>query len=647
MDSPPPAPYMTLSYRWGASSHIRLLSSNIASFRQGQPIANLPVLFRDIIEVCHHFSVRYLWIDCLCIIQDSKEDWEQESLAMQYVYSNSLCNLAASAAESPDSGLVYDRDLDFIRPGKIQSSLFSNKPRTFYIYDKTYWNRQIFYGPLHNRGWVFQERFLSPSVLYFAKDQLLWECRTNHRCEVFPQGIPSHWSDKAMDSLMEQRLSAQQIQGNRLTLKTFSLWTDLVQQYSRCDLTRPSDKLHAMAGIAKLFEEYTGDEYAAGLWKSCFTAMLDWRVFDATTCYSAGYRAPSWSWASVDSPVHIFGISMGAKILVDLEKLVIQTRTSDKMSAIVSGYAVLKAQVIPVVCRSVRPPFATFQAPTGTFMVKPYLDTMDSKLTDSDKIFYMPLKLGYLSSDDKVMRWVGGSWVFDDVGIDPGKVVEEYRKVVDNTNLRKEIRNQQAYQVSSKAGAQMDFKVELSNIPAFEEYEHVKTCEDFGVTIRHYLSRVGASQPRGVVNSDIYPVIYRLQAFHKGYILQDGQAHDLMSSKTLGNMWDTMNLSNEDRMVHDIHDVVEVYYEITLKSFIRHITQSILEGFVMDKDGPLSKRTSKYVLSLSEEEVSKIAREDKATGELRDRLNSEITKLEEARDVVEAARDEVETMRAM
>lgn len=143
----PSAPYMTLSYRWGPDPHLRLLSSNIASFRQGQPIMNLPVLFRDVIKVSHHFSIRYLWIDSLCIIQDSEEDWEKESLTMQYVYSNSTCNLAASASESPESRLTYKRNLDFIRPGKVQSSLFSDRLRTFYIYDKTYWNRQIFAGP--------------------------------------------------------------------------------------------------------------------------------------------------------------------------------------------------------------------------------------------------------------------------------------------------------------------------------------------------------------------------------------------------------------------------------------------------------------------------------------------------------------------
>ncbi|KAG7425967.1 hypothetical protein Forpi1262_v012127 [Fusarium oxysporum f. sp. raphani] len=198
-----------------------------------------------------------------------------------------------------------------------------------------------------------------------------------------------------MDSLMEHRSGMNPAQANRMTLGTFNLWSDLVQQYSRCDLTRPSDKLHAIAGVAKLFEEFTGDEYVAGLWKSYFAAMLDWRVFDPKSRDPAGYRAPSWSWASVDSPVWTFGLSAGAEFLVDLAKLVIKTRTPDKMSAILGASAVLKARVIPVVCQSIRMPFATFQAPAGNFKVQIHPDTIDTKFTEGDKISYMPLKLDY------------------------------------------------------------------------------------------------------------------------------------------------------------------------------------------------------------------------------------------------------------
>jgi len=52
-------------------------------------------------------------------------------------------------------------------------------------------------------------------------------------------------------------------------------WVNLVNQFSSCGLTFPSDRLNAMAGIAKLFEEVTDDVYLAGIWKSRFVEMLD------------------------------------------------------------------------------------------------------------------------------------------------------------------------------------------------------------------------------------------------------------------------------------------------------------------------------------------------------------------------------------
>ena len=75
------------------------------------------------------------------------------------------------------------------------------------------------------------------------------------------------------------------------SLDTFSLWNDLVQKYSRCDLTYPSDKLLAMAGVAKLFQGAINEKYLAGLWSSHVLTMMDWRVYDPRPRQSTQYRA--------------------------------------------------------------------------------------------------------------------------------------------------------------------------------------------------------------------------------------------------------------------------------------------------------------------------------------------------------------------
>ncbi|KAH7259113.1 P-loop containing nucleoside triphosphate hydrolase protein [Fusarium redolens] len=337
---------------------------------------------------------------------------------------------------------------------------------------------------------------------------------------------------------------------------------------------------------------------------------------------------------------------------------------------------------------------------------------------------------------DNVMRWVGGFWQFDDEDIDPWAVCNSYGAFVDN----KQEDSRTAHQILFPTTEPKDYKEALKKIPAFEEHEHVETFERFADTVRDNLRRFGASQPPGVVNSDIYPVIYRVQVSKWGSIAQEHldrvkdamkssyeeilrsvcpdsgstltlhhelknrlhsmfcetfnkakqdlelyceqetqkellqttnhqfpskllawrqlryvrafyrgiggeEAQNLVSSQTLGNMWSCMDLSSENRMMYDIHDVIKVYYEISLESFIRHVTQAIVEGFIMNKDGPLSKLTTEYVLNLPEEEVSEITKEDKITGQQREQLKSDIKELEGAKQIAKDARDKVEALK--
>ncbi|KAF4335143.1 RBTMx2 [Fusarium beomiforme] len=336
---------------------------------------------------------------------------------------------------------------------------------------------------------------------------------------------------------------------------------------------------------------------------------------------------------------------------------------------------------------------------------------------------------------DNVMRWVGGFWKFDDADIDPLAVCLKYGTFID----KKQAQTEAAREILYPATQPKDYTKALKKIPAFQEYEHVEPFEKFVGTVSAKLRRFGASQPPGVVNSDIYPVIYRVQVSKWGSIAQEHlervkdamkssyeeilhsvcpnsgstsilhlelktrlhsmfcetfnkakrdleiycqqetekellqttnpefssklvawrmlryarafyhgiggeKAQNLISSQTLEDMWKCMDLSGEDRMLYDIHDIIKVYYEISLESFIRHVTQTIVEGFVMDKDGPLSKLTTEYVLRLSKKEVSEITREDEITGGLREQLKSDIMKLEHAQEIAKAARNGVETL---
>jgi hypothetical protein len=95
------ARYATLSHRWGKSKVLRLTTSTMLRLQAGIPTAELAKTFQDAIFISRQLGITRLWIDSLCIVQDSKEDWERESSQMSNVYRHAVINVAASAA--PDS----------------------------------------------------------------------------------------------------------------------------------------------------------------------------------------------------------------------------------------------------------------------------------------------------------------------------------------------------------------------------------------------------------------------------------------------------------------------------------------------------------------------------------------------------------------
>jgi hypothetical protein len=102
-------------------------------------------------------------------------------------------------------------------------------------------------------------------------------------------------------------------------------WIGLVQNYTQRKLTFPQDKLTALAGLARIVAEKTGDRYLAGLWAAHLLEDLNWHVYvQEETSLGATptkgtvlgeatkpeeYRAPSWSWASLDAPVRFIPLS--------------------------------------------------------------------------------------------------------------------------------------------------------------------------------------------------------------------------------------------------------------------------------------------------------------------------------------------------
>ncbi|PVH73312.1 HET-domain-containing protein [Cadophora sp. DSE1049] len=308
--------YATLSHCWGRSGHARLSSSNLSSYRQRLPRSGLSKTFKEALTITRYLGLRYLWIDSLCIIQDSEKDWAKESSEMSRIYSNGSCNIAASSSLDGSEGLFHPRNPLAIRPTKIPLTREDTElGKRYWAVNAQVWQRNVEGAPLNRRGWVCQERLLSPCTLHFGIDQLYWECRTQTCCEFYPTGlpfiVPGVSKTKALFAMIESQLLNNSSDHDKIAVDGYRLWDDIVEKYSRSTLSFDTDKLVAVAGLAAEIYRIVNDQYCAGLWRKNFLSQLLWRVKPqdinkedqpAALPKTLQYIAPSWSWASVQRP---------------------------------------------------------------------------------------------------------------------------------------------------------------------------------------------------------------------------------------------------------------------------------------------------------------------------------------------------------
>ncbi|KAH7028792.1 heterokaryon incompatibility protein-domain-containing protein [Microdochium trichocladiopsis] len=280
-DYPDDLRYMTLSHCWGRLQSTRLQQGNLDFFRRNAiPQEALPKTFRDAIRLARHLGADYLWIDRLCIIQDSLEDWQAESVMMGEVYRNSLCNIAATTALDSSEGCLYPRDPRMLQPTPLVDG--------FYLCNRTSLDHPYH---LYTRAWVLQEILLAPRTLHCADSQLYWSCDGMRVSEEFSGGFtgwtpsmcnhPFHGSSKGFVEetlramIVQMRTADEDLIPSRRGPRPFTLvaylhtqpfwssavriWGQLVDIYTRTDLTFDTDRPMAIAGAADAFRPYLGD----------------------------------------------------------------------------------------------------------------------------------------------------------------------------------------------------------------------------------------------------------------------------------------------------------------------------------------------------------------------------------------------------
>ncbi|KAH7395597.1 heterokaryon incompatibility protein-domain-containing protein, partial [Cadophora sp. MPI-SDFR-AT-0126] len=385
--------YAVLSHCWGNE---RALTTTTASIKQHMKVilfSGLPATFLDAVKITRMLGIKYLWIDSLCIIQDQLSDWEHESAKMHEYYRNSYVTIAALDSKNSFAGILHQREVRSIQLlGSGKLFLRRKMPTARSIYENSI---------LESRAWCLQERLLSTRVINMGKSEILFECRTGHQREssallgdsFATQGFYRFGPDRlkrVLDGLESDPKSAERAPG---------VWYDLVQQYSRRNLTNPEDMLPAILGVAEQVKTYTGLTYMYGLWKEDMARGLLWandrRSFSEVSEEERQQTGePGWSWAAMTGYVKYWpmiqpSLLLGCKLDWDV------SRSSDRE-------LILRSRCFYVYLQESKPPsfraFMQYWDTTNVFHIYYHESHNLQRYTDQVR----GARVGWMFADEKI-----------------------------------------------------------------------------------------------------------------------------------------------------------------------------------------------------------------------------------------------------
>lgn len=335
------APYTALSYCWGEAQSFTTTLSTLSLVTAGFQTSELPQTLQDAVALTGKLGLEYLWIDSLCIIQDSPEDKADEIPKMAAYYKNAHATICAGGASSSDGFLHASHECE----KHPDLGLPKNLLRMPYICPVDSSSEEVGVGmvyfcediphllswePVSRRSWTLQEQLLSPRVLMYGS-RLVWQC---HSKQAADGGVEDWSQDRNTSDHRRIQLALRAADTNKSPEATpvsatsstkssstsdevnkppkdkdltslLQIWYHTLRMFSRRFLTYPSDKLPAIAGLATEVASISGDTYLAGHWRSQLLRELMWSTYpNIRLLKPPQWRAPTWSWASVDNDLY-------------------------------------------------------------------------------------------------------------------------------------------------------------------------------------------------------------------------------------------------------------------------------------------------------------------------------------------------------
>lgn len=354
--------YAALSYCWGnkddAKAQLKTEKSTLEERLQGIAFDTMTPATRDAIELTRAFGLRYIWIDALCIIQDDAADWSYESGQMDRVYQDAFVTFCALVSESCQESFVQRCAAvtvpfqSAIRPSINGDLLVRLEPR------EGDWPKQ---KPIDidrdlsswdKRAWTYQEERLSTRMVFFGASKVHFQCGTHQWSEGDDR--LRRLEDSAI-SLHDRMAGIER--GEYPATSLYDHWNTLVYGYAHRSITKETDRLPAMSGLARLVGGILGDEYLAGLWKGNILTGLAWSSTPMTYglqthlqgIREGEYIAPSWSWAGCSggglSPDNAGRQTVPECTLLDVN---VESDLHNPFGMVYGGYILICGKVAPI-----------------------------------------------------------------------------------------------------------------------------------------------------------------------------------------------------------------------------------------------------------------------------------------------------------
>ncbi|KAL1639643.1 hypothetical protein SLS58_007702 [Diplodia intermedia] len=263
-------PYVALSYVWGGNNAQKTTHGNVLHrLRHGgleESMKKMPKVIQDAVELVRRLGYRYLWIDALCIVQNSSRSWKLNAEVMNMIYGNADLTICAADGKDATTGLqaltepTHSQIIVECVPGlRLMVSRLAEAS-----IKKSKWN---------TRGWTFQERLLSRRCLIFTEGRVMFQCRSAAMSEDIVTASTSANSDSKWSlDLLQSPLKLLDF----LDSRPMWFYMNCVQLYSARDLTKPEDILAAFNGVSNHIEDALSSVLTFGLPTSHFDLALLW-----------------------------------------------------------------------------------------------------------------------------------------------------------------------------------------------------------------------------------------------------------------------------------------------------------------------------------------------------------------------------------